>query len=147
MDEENINELIDKYSSMTDVELQAVLDNHGDDRLEVLRAKAALLVLEQRRRDAEAERLALEQRNRNAKAALLVLEQRRGDDAPAPVVTSAAVRQEGDRRVVITDVRIPFWSMVELLVMVSVASIPACFIFWLMWMGLFTMYKGCTYSP
>jgi len=118
MDAENINELFDKYSSMTDEELQAVLNNHGDDRLEVLRAKVARSVLEQRRREA----------------------------APAPVVTSMVVRQEGDRRVVITDVRIPFWSMVNLLVTVSVASIPACFIFWLMWMIFFSIYEGCTYG-
>ncbi|MGF7161809.1 hypothetical protein FHS85_003450 [Rhodoligotrophos appendicifer] len=41
------------------------------------------------------------------------------------------------REVVVTDIKMPFWSMVRFLVKLAIASIPAMIILWLIGMALF----------
>ena len=43
---------------------------------------------------------------------------------------------EDRQEVVITDIRVPFWSLVWILVKLAIAAIPACIILFLLGVGL-----------
>jgi len=52
---------------------------------------------------------------------------------------------DSKQEIVITDIQIPFWSMVVLMVKLAIASIPALFIlslFGMMATGFFSMFMG-----
>lgn len=48
----------------------------------------------------------------------------------------------GERRVVVTDIRMPFWSMVVFMVKWAIASIPALFILGVIWMLVWMLLGG-----